>query len=89
MPAAPMAGEAGGGRLSSITRDGAAAGPPVAAASPAPKLRKEDEKTVSEAGDASSTSTAAPGQVATDKLDGRASTHRPHKRLRRRTRHRR
>ena len=45
MPAAPMPSEPRGGQLSSTTRDGAAAGPPVAAASPAPKLRKEDEKT--------------------------------------------
>ncbi len=67
MPAAPVSGEAGG-QLRSTTRDGAAAGPPAAAASPARKLRIEELKSALDAGDASRTSTASPGQMATDKL---------------------
>ena len=66
-PAAKPSGEAGGGRLRSIARGSAAAGPPVAAASPAPALQKEREKEMLKAGDASNTFSAAPDQVAFDK----------------------
>jgi hypothetical protein len=65
-PAAKPSGEGGGGRMSGITRDGAA-GPPVAAASPAPALQKEREKEMLKTGDASTTFSAAPSQVASDK----------------------
>jgi anti-sigma factor RsiW len=67
MPAAKKPGEGTGGRL--ITRDGSAATPPVAAASPSPKQPVNDEaKIVLNAGDASSTSTASSGPAMTDKL---------------------
>lgn len=69
MPAAEKPGEGGSGRSSGVTRNGAAAGPPVAAASPAPALQKEREEIMLEAGDASSTRTAAPGQAFDKRTD--------------------
>jgi hypothetical protein len=65
-PAAPMAGE-GGGQFGAATRNGAPAGLPLATASSAPKPLKDYEKTISRADGASSTTTAALDQVATDK----------------------
>jgi hypothetical protein len=53
--------------MSGITRDGGIAGPPVAAASPALAPQKEREKEMLKAGDASSTLSASPSQVASDK----------------------
>jgi hypothetical protein len=67
MPAAPVPGKSGGGQLSRSNREGPAARPPVAAASRAPKLPKEEEEAVLKAGDASSTVTASGSQMALDK----------------------
>jgi hypothetical protein len=67
IPAAPMAGEAGGGGFGGTTRNGAPTASPVAAASSTPKPLKEDEKTVSRTDGVSNTVTALPSQMATDK----------------------
>jgi anti-sigma factor RsiW len=67
MPAAPVAGETSRGQLSRSNREGPAASPPVAAATRAPELQQEVEKTVLKSGDASSTITASPSQMALDR----------------------
>jgi hypothetical protein len=64
---APMPGFAGGGNLSS-TVDGPAAGPPLAAATPAQQPQKEERKTDLGTRDASSAATVQPNTVAVDKL---------------------
>jgi negative regulator of sigma E activity len=65
---APMSGLGPGGRLSGSTRDGAATGPPLAAATPAQQPQKEERKTDFDLHDESIAPTAAPSQVALDKL---------------------
>jgi Putative zinc-finger len=67
MPAAPMASEPRDVQSRSTEGAGVAAGPPGAAASAAPKARKEFAKTITQLDDTSAAFTASPEQVATDK----------------------
>ena len=64
---APIAGEVGGPANGNSVDLGSTSAP-LAAATPAMKLRKEETKTASGLGGATSSTTAQPGEAATDKL---------------------